>query len=524
MDDTQFDASLDQLVNPFAAPVGPAAIVIFGAAGDLTKRKLIPALCNLLHDRLLSPNFCIIGVGRTALDTATWRRRVEEDIHKHKTHEVPREIVEAVLARLRYVSGDFNDPAAYARLEEELQEAEKVHGTGGNRLFYLSTAPEYFSTIVKQLGAARLVREGDRAGERGSAVRGWRRVIVEKPFGVDLESARQLNRELRETLREDQIFRIDHYLGKETVQNILVFRFGNCMFEPIWNRRYIDNVQITVAESIGVEGRGGYYDTAGALRDMVPNHILQLLSLVAMEPPTSFEAEAVREEKAKVLRAVAPMTPERVLTHAVRGQYGEGEVDGRKVPGYRQEDRVAAKSATETYVGMQLSVDNWRWADVPFYLRTGKRMPRRVSEISIQFKRPPLLLFRNTPVEHLSRNVLVIRVQPDEGIALRFGAKIPGPSVRMGNVAMDFRYKDHFGSTVSTGYETLLYDCIKGDTTLFQRADMIESGWEIVNPMLEVWRALPPRTFANYAAGSWGPREADDLLAREGRKWRVIES
>jgi glucose-6-phosphate 1-dehydrogenase len=255
MDDTQFDASLDQLVNPFAAPVGPAAIVIFGAAGDLTKRKLIPALCNLLHDRLLSPNFCIIGVGRTALDTATWRRRVEEDIHKHKTHELPREIVEAVLARLRYVSGDFNDPAAYARLEEELQEAEKVHGTGGNRLFYLSTAPEYFSTIVKQLGAARLVREGERAGERGPAARGWRRVIVEKPFGVDLESARQLNRELRETLREDQIFRIDHYLGKETVQNILVFRFGNCMFEPIWNRRYIDNVQITVAESIGVEGR-----------------------------------------------------------------------------------------------------------------------------------------------------------------------------------------------------------------------------------------------------------------------------
>jgi glucose-6-phosphate 1-dehydrogenase len=348
-------------------------------------------------------------------------------------------------------------------------------------------------------------------------------VIIEKPFGTDVESARELNAKLRCVLRENQIYRIDHYLGKETVQNILVFRFANGMFEPIWNRQYIDNVQITVAESIGVESRGGYYDTAGALRDMVPNHLLQLLALVAMEPPTSFEAEAVREEKAKVLRAIQPLSPERVLTDTVRGQYGEGYVDGKKAAAYRSEERVPPKSHTETFTAMKLMVDNWRFADVPFYLRTGKRMARRVSEIAIQFRRPPLLLFRNTPVEHLSRNVLVIRVQPDEGITLRFGAKIPGPSVRMSNVAMDFRYKDHFKQAPSTGYETLIYDCIQGDPTLFQRADTVELGWAIVNPMLEVWSALPPRNFPNYSSGSWGPKEADELLEREGRKWRKIE-
>lgn len=507
------DAASD-LVNPFARPVGPAAIVIFGAAGDLTKRKLIPALCNLWSENLLSGDFAILGIGRTPLDTASYRRRVAEDIAKYATHALPPDVVKAMLDRLYYMAGDFNDPKTYERIRSQLGEFDEKHGTAGNHLYYLSTAPEYFAGIAEQLGASGLTKE-----ENGQ----WRRVIVEKPFGTDIETAKDLNARLRNVLREDQIYRIDHYLGKETVQNILVFRFANGMFEPIWNRQYIDNVQITVAESIGVEGRGGYYDTAGALRDMVPNHLLQLLALVAMEPPTSFEAEAVREEKAKVLRAIQPLTPERVLTHTVRGQYGEGYLDGKKSPAYRSEDRVPPKSHTETFVAMQLSVDNWRWADVPFYLRTGKRMARRVSEISIQFRRPPLLLFRNTPVEHLSRNVLVIRVQPDEGITLRFGAKIPGPSVRMSNVAMDFRYKDHFTQAPSTGYETLIYDCIKGDPTLFQRADMVEMGWSIVNPMLEVWSALPPRNFPNYSSGTWGPKEADELLEREGRKWRKIE-
>lgn len=509
----ELDPAAD-VVNPFARPVGPALCVIFGAAGDLTKRKLIPALCNLWSENLIDPRFAILGLGRTALDTASYKARVAEDIEKFATHALPPAVVEEIVARTHYLAADFNDPAAYARLKKELAVLDEKFKTNGNHLFYLSTAPEHFAPIVEQLGAAGLVNE-----EGGS----WKRVIVEKPFGIDLDTARELNQRLRCVLREEQIYRIDHYLGKETVQNILVFRFANGMFEPIWNRQYIDNVQITVAESIGVEGRGGYYDTAGALRDMVPNHLLQLLALVAMEPPTSFEAEAVREEKAKVLRAIPPMTPEKVLTDSVRGQYGEGYFEGKKVPAYRAEDRVAPKSHTDTFVAMRLAIDNWRWADVPFYLRTGKRMAKRTSEISIQFRRPPLLLFRNTPVEHLSRNVLVIRVQPDEGITLRFGAKIPGPSVRMSNVAMDFRYKDHFTQPPSTGYETLIYDCIKGDPTLFQRADMVEMGWAIVNPMLEVWSALPPRTFPNYAAGSWGPKEADELLEREGRKWRKIE-
>ncbi len=506
--------STRDVVNPFAPPVGPATIVIFGAAGDLTKRKLIPALCNLWSENLLAPGCAIVGLGRTKMSTDVYRERVAEDMAKYATHKLPPSVVEDILSRLHYVTADFNEPAAYKDLAEELEKIDAEHGTGGNHLFYLSTAPEHFAPIVKHLGASGMTKETNGC---------WKRVIVEKPFGTDLASARVLNEELRKVLREDQIYRIDHYLGKETVQNILVFRFANGMFEPIWNREYIDNVQITVAESSGVEQRGGYYDTAGALRDMVPNHILQLLALVAMEPPTSFGAEAVREEKAKVLRAIQPMTPTQVLTDAVRGQYGPGTMDGKKVAGYRAEDRVARDSDTETFAAMKLLVDNWRWAGVPFYLRTGKRMERRVSEIAIQFRRPPLLLFRNTPVEHLARNVLVIRVQPEEGITLRIGAKIPGPSVRLSNVAMDFRYKDHFQQGPSTGYETLIYDCIKGDPTLFQRADMVEMGWAIVAPMQELWSALAAHEFPNYAAGTWGPREADFLLERDGRKWRSIE-
>nr|MDQ2901791.1 glucose-6-phosphate dehydrogenase [Acidobacteriota bacterium] len=335
--------------------------------------------------------------------------------------------------------------------------------------------------------------------------------------------ARTLNIDIRKVLNEKQIYRIDHYLGKETVQNILVFRFSNGIFEPIWNRRYIDHVQITVSESLGVERRGGYYDHAGALRDMVPNHLLQLVSLTAMEPPISFLDDAVRDEQAKILRAIQPLAPEDVLTRAVRGQYDAGMEDGEHVPAYRAEPLVAPDSQTETFVALKLSIDNWRWADVPFYLRTGKRMAKRVTEIAIQFRRAPFVLFRETPVERLAPNLLVLHIQPDEGISLRFGAKIPGPLVRVGPVDMDFKYADYFGAEASTGYERLLYDCMIGDAILFQRADMVEAGWSVIAPVQDVWKALPPRKFPNYAAGGWGPKDADDLMKRDGRQWRKIE-
>jgi len=505
---------LVDLVNPFAPPAGPAAIVIFGVGGDLTRRKLLPAFHNLGSANLLGEGIAIVGVGRAEMTDEEFRARLREELKACSTGPDDGRVTEKLARSARCVSGTFEDRGTYERLALVLARLEKDAGTGGNVLFYLATAPEFFAPIVDRLGAAGLTTETEGR---------WRRVVVEKPFGSDLDSARELNRHLLQTLDEDQIWRIDHYLGKETVQNLLVFRFGNGMFEPIWNRRYIDNVQITVAESLGVEARGGYYETAGALRDMVPNHLLQLLSLVAMEPPTSFEARSVREEKSKVLRAIQPLSPERVLTHAVRGQYGAGPTRAGASAAYRNEPKVARNSAIETFAAMKLAVENWRWADVPFYLRTGKRLARRVSEIAIQFKRPPLLLFRDTPVDHLSRNVLVIRMQPEEGISLRFGAKIPGPTVRIGNVAMDFRYEAAFGVRPSTGYETLLYDAIRGDATLFQRADMIEAGWSVVQPVLEVWKALPPHAFPNYASGSWGPKEADELLERDGRRWRRIE-
>ncbi len=375
-------------------------------------------------------------------------------------------------------------------------------------------APGFFGEIVRQLGAAGLTSE-----ENGR----WRRVIIEKPFGRDLESARALNAEIKRVLSERQIYRIDHYLGKETVQNLIVFRFGNTIFEPIWNRRYIDHVQITAGEQVGVEKRGGYYEQSGALRDMVPNHLFQLISLTAMEPPISFGADAVRDEQAKVLKAIQPFSAEDVLSKTVRGQYGAGTHGDTPVPGYRSEVNVASDSHTDTFAALKLTIDNWRWADVPFYLRTGKRMPKRVTEIAIHFRRVPFVLFRNTPIEHLRANQLIIRLQPDEGIELRFGAKIPGAVMDVGTVNMDFSYSDHFGSRPSTGYERLLYDCMIGDATLFQRADMVETGWQVITPILDVWKALPPRTFPNYAAGTWGPKEADELLARDSRHWRTIE-
>jgi len=507
--------TLSQLERPPHQVADPCVMVIFGASGDLTKRKLIPALYNLAKENLLSRQFAIVGFAYAHLTSESFRDQLSKDIKSFATSAVDDEVWDWFRRRIYYVRGSFEDAEAYLRLKQTIVEVSREHGIHGNHFYYLAVAPSFFGAIVRQLGESGLAREDD--GQ-------WRRVIIEKPFGRDLESARSLNVEIREVLNERQIYRIDHYLGKETVQNLMVFRFGNGIFEPIWNRRYIDNVQITAAETVGVERRGGYYETSGALRDMVPNHLFQLVSLTAMEPPISFRADAVRDEQAKVLHALQTPSPEEVLTKTVRGQYAEGPLKDKPMPAYRLEPDVAASSATETYVALKLMIDNWRWADVPFYLRTGKRLATRVTEIAIQFKRAPFMLFRDTPIASLTKNQLVIRIQPDEGISLRFGAKVPGPIMRQGSVEMDFSYRDHFGSNPATGYERLLYDCMIGDQTLFQRADMVEAGWSVLTPVLDVWKALPPRAFPNYPAASWGPKEADELLERDGRAWRRIAS
>ena len=488
----------------------PCIMVIFGAAGDLTKRKLIPALYNLKHGDLLSDNFAVIGVARAEMNDKEFRRRLRDDMREFATDDLDRKVWKWLEERLYYFSGDFNDNETFSKLTNLLEKIDKERNGHGNYFFYLATAPDYFAPVVNQLGDTGLTREEDDQ---------WRRVIIEKPFGCDVESARKLNREIKEVLNENQIYRIDHYLGKETVQNILVFRFGNGIFEPVWNRRYVDSVQITAAEKVGVEQRGGYYESAGALRDMVPNHLLQLVTLTAMEPPISFDANAVRDEQTKILHAIQCPAPDEADRRAVRGQYDQGEIDGEKVVAYHSEPNVAPDSNVETFVALKLLIDNWRWADVPFYLRTGKRLAARDTEIAIQFKRAPFVLFRNTPVEKLSQNRLVLHIQPDEGISLRFGAKIPGPTLSIGAVDMDFDYEDYFGDTPSTGYERLLHDCMMGDATLFQRADQVEAGWSVVAPIQKVWYSQPPRSFPNYKSGTWGPKEADELLARDDREW-----
>ncbi len=492
-------------------PAPPSAMVIFGATGDLTKRKLFPALYNLHASGLLPDEFAVVGTGRTEMSTEDFRQSLKDELRQFATGKVEDELLGWLIERVYYTAGEFSDAAAYERLEQEIQKAEAERATGGSRLYYMAVPPAFFATIIDKLGAAKMTCE-----ENGR----FRRVIIEKPFGHDLESAQELNKNIQNVLTEGQIYRIDHYLGKETVQNIMAFRFANGIFEPIWNRRYIDSVQITVAENVGVEDRGSYYDHAGALRDVLQNHLFQLLAFIAMEPPISFAADVVRNERVKVLQAIHPFSHEDVLTQAVRGQYGEGVLGGQRVPAYRAEKDVAANSATETYAAMKLHLDNWRWADVPFYLRTGKRLPRRVTEIAIQFKRAPFMLFRETPVEHLNPNLLVLHIQPDEGVSLRFHAKIPGPTVQLGTVRMAFEYADYFGTTPSTGYETLIYDCLEGDSTLFQRSDMVEASWRVVTPVLDVWQTLAPRNFPNYPAGAWGPKEADDLIQRDGRQWR----
>ncbi|HLK06079.1 MAG TPA: glucose-6-phosphate dehydrogenase [Candidatus Acidoferrum sp.] len=498
-----------------AHPAPPCIMVIFGASGDLTKRKLLPALLNLAEEGLLPKDFAIVGFSFDQMTTEALRERLGKEVREYALRPVDDILWQWLVERIYYVQGDFGDPAAYQRLKDQILTAEKTHNTLGNRFHYLAVAPKFFSPIVKQLGQAGLTQEANGR---------WTHVIVEKPFGHDLESAIQLNKDLKATLTEKQIYRIDHYLGKETVQNLMVFRFANSILEPLWNRNYIDHVQITAAETVGVEHRGGFYETAGALRDMVPNHLFQLLTLTAMEPPISFEADAVRDKQAEILHAITPPPPETILQTMVRGQYGEGNANGEKLAAYRDEPQVAPDSHTETFVALKLCIDNWRWADVPFYLRTGKRLAKRVTEIAIQFRKPPFQLFSRTPIKDPRANRLVVHIQPEEGISLRLGAKVPGSVMKLGLVHMDFDYARDFGTSHSTGYERLLYDCMIGDATLFQRADMVEAGWSVIQPVLDVWKALPARDFPNYPAGCWGPQDADAMMARDGRAWRDIES
>jgi glucose-6-phosphate 1-dehydrogenase len=496
-----------------AAPA--CTLVIFGARGDLTKRLLVPALYNLAVAGLLPPGFKLVGVDHGQCDDAGLRMQLGDFLHSlaaDKNSEFGAAKIDDqawswLADRMTYLIGDFEDPVAFARLAEKLGPTESV-------LFYLATAPRFFGEIVDQIGKAGLARQ-----PKG----GFRRVVIEKPFGDDLATARALNRRILKVLDESQIYRIDHFLGKETVRNILVTRFGNGVFEPLWNRRHIDWVEITAAETVGVESRGGYYDKAGALRDMVPNHLFQVLAMVAMEPPNSFDADAVRSKKTEVLEAIKPLDEAQALKDAVRGQYDAGVLLNQRVQAYREEPDVARDSATETYVAWKLGIDNWRWAGVPFYLRTGKRLKRRTTEIAIRFRQPPFMLFRETEVERLSPNWMVLRIQPDEGIALEFAAKRPGPSMSLGNVRMDFAYKSYFNVSSSTGYETLLYDCMIGDPTLFQRADTVEAGWQAVQPIIDAWANNPPKDFPNYAAGSNGPAAADQLLVGAERAWRSLD-
>ena len=496
-----------------AAPAGPCCFVIFGASGDLTHRLLLPALYNLAAGGLLPEAFSIIGIARGEKSNDVFRSDLAKSLQRFAINDVDEEAAGRLLAGVSYVNGDADDPATYERLAQELARVERARDTRGNRLFYLATPPAAFTPIGRHLGRSGLARE-----QNGM----WRRLIVEKPFGTDLASAQALNRELLGVLEERQIYRIDHYLGKETVQNILVLRFANGLFEPIWNRDHIDHVQITVAETLTVGRRGRFYDAIGALRDMVPNHLFQLLSLVAMEPPSRFDARAVRSEKAGALDAVHVPDAATALRDSVRAQYVAARIGDNEVEDYRKTADVRPGSTTETYVALKLMIDNWRWAGVPFYLRTGKALKSRRTEVAVKFKQAPFAMFRDTPVDRLAQNFLIMSIQPEECIGLQFNAKVPGPGIAISGVDMTFKYEDYFDAAPSTGYETLIYDCMIGDAILFQRADGVEAGWRAVQPFLDAWRNAASNELAIYRAGSEGPEEADQLLSRDGRRWRPI--
>jgi glucose-6-phosphate 1-dehydrogenase len=485
----------------------PTAAVIFGASGDLTARKLIPAIYDLAEGRRLPMEFAVVGVSRTAMSHDEFRKKLRASLEKQRPGGVSDDVWDSFSSGIFYLPGDSKEPETYQELKGFLKKLDGERGTAGNRIFYLASSPSLFSTIVERLGEA-----GMNEGENG----GWARLVVEKPFGRDLASARELNEDIRQYFEERQIYRIDHYLGKETVQNILALRFANGIFEPVWNQHYVDHVQITVAEDIGVGRRGAFYEEAGALRDIVQNHLMQVLCLTAMEPPVTFDAESVREEKVKVLKAVRRIPDDEVEEYAVRGQYARGWVWGEEVPGYREEKNVDPDSTTETFVALKMFIDNWRWAGVPFYARTGKRLPKRVTEIAIQFKPTPHTPFAGAEV--LEPNVLVVRVQPEEGISMKIGAKVPGSGFEIRSVNMDLLYGAAFLEEVADAYQRLLLDLLLGDPTLFIRADETEGAWDILDPVMRAW-AESEKVFL-YSAGSWGPEEAFDLLACDGRKWR----
>ena len=491
----------------------PCSFVIFGVTGDLAHRLVIPALYNLAATGLLPDKFCVVGITRKGMPNDELRDGLMKGLRQFATRPVDDAIATRLLECVTCIAADPTEPASFDKMRQQIERLEANRSTGGNRLFYLATPPDAFAPISRELGRTGLLSE-----ESGA----WRRLVIEKPFGTDLASAKVLNGELLKIVDEHQIYRIDHYLGKETVQNILVLRFANGMFEPIWNRNHIDHVQITVDEKLGVGHRGSFYDSTGALRDMVPNHLFQLLSLVAMEPPIRFDAHSVRSEKADVLAAIQPQSESDALKNSVRGQYQGGKIGDTEVEDYGKTEDVRPGSTTETYAALKLTIDNWRWAGVPFYLRTGKALGIKRTEVAIKFKQAPFAMFSCTAAETLAENYLVIGVEPTEGIALQFNTKVPGPSIRIDGVEMKFRYKDYFKAEPATGYETLIYDCMIGDNILFQRADSVEAGWKAVQPFLDAWKSAGAKGLQTYKAGSEGPADADGLLKRDGRSWRKL--